>query len=645
MSITNKKIDALRRLLLGNLYQECKDNPMGVSRARLEAHLEKMKEEGCIGDCSVDEFVKTCQLQSHYPTCVSGEYRGCIEGIGERSRGVDKFYYNQYKNAKMIENEPDDEEEELGEGFTCNVCGLDGDDDIGLPVERMSCGHYSHINCLIKIAQEKGRDNGECPECRRQFSLEEVPVPVRTLEQRQADSFRRALFNSSQMGLDARRPQNGEESEEEETEEDILSNSIVQNIREHQIDEAIEEIRDLYRRDIRRTIISMYIRKWFNALISEVEIGQIDLNDIKRIIDVIFESNTIISPNNRLIIRMYNDDEVNENIKELFLYIIKAFTNHYIRHHDDNNTLGYFLQILMANNTISFLEEVIRTVEREGVNDSLRDAFNVALEDIDFTRIEDRTREVIIDWFNSHNYQAPSFESDVAQQLTDAIIEHIENRYFMGAEAGIEEFYEREFEDSERYIKEWIIYLLDAINSGELENDNVVSLVDIMFPRNRIISLDREQLKKMRNIMRLGGVQTNQCIYIVMRVSLILIKDFPDEENLGILVENIIKAKALTLLKVVMKVADDNDGVEVLKRHLLDIIGDITDTQPKNVINQWFRSHNFPLPRYRGEESEDEEINASRRLNFDEDDRPLQISRVTPPHERVRGGWFNRIRK
>jgi hypothetical protein len=128
-----------------------------------------------------------------------------------------------------------------------------------------------------------------------------------------------------------------------------------------------------------------------------------------------------------------------------------------------------------------------------------------------------------------------------------------------------------------------------------------------------------------------------------------LITEFPDEEDLWVLVENIIKAKALTLLKVVMKVADDNNGVEVLKNHILDITNSITDSQPRNVINGWFRSHNFPLPRYEEEESEsEEEINASRRLNFEEDeddDRPLQISSLTPPHERVRGGWFNRLRR
>jgi hypothetical protein len=303
-----------------------------------------------------------------------------------------------------------------------------------------------------------------------------------------------------------------------------------------------------------------------------------------------------------------------------------------------------------------FLEEVMRVCEREGNNERLRDSFNIAIEELDVSGIDDRIKDLITNWFNSHNYQAPSFESNVAQQLTDAIIEHIENRYFMGAEAGIEEFYEREIEEIPHYVQDWIDALLYEIKTGELEMDNVVSLVDTIFARGRLLTLSGRHLKEIRNIMRLGDSQKRQCIYIIMRVSLILIKDFPDEETLGIFIENIIKAKALTLLKVVMKVADENNGEEVLKRHILDVIGylNITDSQPQNVINEWFTTHNLPLPIYRREESEDEEeedeeeeVNPTRRLNFDddEDDRPLQISRLTPPHERVhRGRWFNRVR-
>ncbi len=412
MSISNKKIDALRRLLLGNLYQECKDNPMGVSRERLEQHLEKIKSEGCIGDCSVEEFVKTCQLKTHYPTCVSGEYRSCVEGIGERSKGVDKVYYNQYKNAKMFENEPDtDDEEEEGDEKECNICGLDGDDEIGLSVQEMSCGHHSHVNCLIKLAQSKGVDNAQCPECRKVFPLSEVPVPVRTLDQRQADSMRRAEFNASQMGFEVRRPTNF--YEEEETEEDRLSESIVRHIREHQIDQAIEGIRDFYTRGLRRSTISNYAIDWLSALLREIEIGQIDVDDVKRLVSSITESNTEIVLRIRVINEMYilyTNEEVDERFRELLLYIIKSFTKHYIRHTEDNDMFSNFLIILMVTNAIDFLKEVMRTCETEGINDRLRDVINYSLEDVDFDRIDDETREVINSWFRRHNYREHTFE-------------------------------------------------------------------------------------------------------------------------------------------------------------------------------------------------------------------------------------------
>jgi hypothetical protein len=62
----------------------------------------------------------------------------------------------------------------------------------------MSCGHLSHISCLIKLAKEKAKDNAECPECREFFTLDEVPVPVRSLLQRKLDKIRISRFNASQ---------------------------------------------------------------------------------------------------------------------------------------------------------------------------------------------------------------------------------------------------------------------------------------------------------------------------------------------------------------------------------------------------------------------------------------------------------------
>jgi hypothetical protein len=605
MSVTNKKLDALRRLLLGSLYDECKSNPMGVSRERLESHLQKIKDEGCIGECTLDEFVKTCQLNNHYPTCITGEYRGCVEGIGEKSRGVEKVYYDQYKRSKLIEDEPDDEDEEE-EGETCNVCYLTGDDDIGLPVQEMSCGHHSHVNCLIKIAQQKGRDNAECPECRREFPLTEVPVPVRTLQQRQADSQRRYEFNASQMGL-------GVDEDEEQSEEDRLSYSIVQNISEHQIDEAIEEIRDFYTRDIRRTILSRYIKAWLIKIKREITIGQMSFDDIKRLIDVIFETNAIISLNNRLIVEFYwlYGEEDNEETKEKIMYVIKAIIKYYIR---DDDMFSYFLQILMAENLFMFLEEVMRIVEREGVNDRLRDAFNLALEDINFDRINDETRELIKGWFTRNNYEAPSFETEyISDSMSESIVNYIREHDIDETVDAIQEFYERQFEDTSTYRKDWFIALLSEINIGQIGTDDVKRIVDVIVDGD-ITSIDREIIKYINNIRRRGTTsQKEQALYILQKVVQVLIEQHPEEEAFGLLIDDLITRKSYDLLRELIKVVDEKNKIDLFNRNIIAIINfnGILDETIRNIISEWFRTHNLEVPSFEPEpysgESEEED--------------------------------------
>ncbi len=206
MAATNKRIDAIRRLILGPLYSECKDNPMGVKREDLEARFEEIKNEGCIGnECGFDEIVRLCQLKNHYPTCLS-DNRDCVENMGERSTGIKKFYYDQYKRAKEIEDEPDDEDEE--EEIECPSCLMNENDDIRL-VETvtnprteqgpLSCGHLVHKSCLIRTAINKGRDVAECPLCNKEFSLLEVEVPVRDRNTRERDNIRRAVLHGTQM--------------------------------------------------------------------------------------------------------------------------------------------------------------------------------------------------------------------------------------------------------------------------------------------------------------------------------------------------------------------------------------------------------------------------------------------------------------
>jgi hypothetical protein len=210
MATTNKKIDAIRKLILGPFYTECRDNPLGVKREDLEAHFEELKREGCVGgDCGFDEMIKLCQLKSHYPTCLS-DNRGCIENIGERSTGVKKFYYDQYKRAKDIEDEESSSDEEEDDEIECPICMMNEDENgvrlvetVTNPEEeqgKLSCGHLVHKSCLIKTAVSKGRDRAECPLCNTIFELNEVQVPVRDAATSSRDNMRRAVFNGTQMG-------------------------------------------------------------------------------------------------------------------------------------------------------------------------------------------------------------------------------------------------------------------------------------------------------------------------------------------------------------------------------------------------------------------------------------------------------------
>jgi hypothetical protein len=215
MAATNKKIDAIRRLILGPLYGECQDNPLGVKRDVLEERFEELKKEGCVGaDCGFDELIKVCQLKSHYPTCLSDD-RNCIEGMGERSTGIRKFYYDQYKRAKAIEDEADESSSDEEDEIECPTCLMNEDENgirlvetVENPEEEqgpLSCGHLVHKSCLIREAQAKNKNRATCPLCFKVFYLEEVPVPVENNEEeRTRDALRRNVHSAAQMTQDFR---------------------------------------------------------------------------------------------------------------------------------------------------------------------------------------------------------------------------------------------------------------------------------------------------------------------------------------------------------------------------------------------------------------------------------------------------------
>ena len=210
MTATNKKIDAIRRLILGPLYMDCLENPLGVKRDVLQERFDELKREGCIGgDCGFDELIKVCQLKSHYPTCLSDD-RNCIEDMGERSTGDKKFYYEKYKRAKEIEDEADESRsDEEDDEIECPACLMNEDENGIRLVETvtnpqteqgsLSCGHLVHKSCLIRVAVNKGRNRAECPLCNTVFDLQEVPVNIRDRATVDRDDLRRQVFNATQM--------------------------------------------------------------------------------------------------------------------------------------------------------------------------------------------------------------------------------------------------------------------------------------------------------------------------------------------------------------------------------------------------------------------------------------------------------------
>ena len=81
MSETNETLKELRELLLGDLYDKCKQDAKGVSRKELEEQVQKLQDLGCIGTCTVENLVAMCKLDTYNPDCISAEQLDAC-GIG-----------------------------------------------------------------------------------------------------------------------------------------------------------------------------------------------------------------------------------------------------------------------------------------------------------------------------------------------------------------------------------------------------------------------------------------------------------------------------------------------------------------------------------------------------------------------------------
>lgn len=101
----NKKIDKFRRLYLGPLYAECRSNPEGVRKDKLEEQYNKLIKEGCISNCSFNEFIKTCNLKTYYADC--SKDTNCIKKFMDKTTEKGKIMYDvrEHKKSSMIDLE------------------------------------------------------------------------------------------------------------------------------------------------------------------------------------------------------------------------------------------------------------------------------------------------------------------------------------------------------------------------------------------------------------------------------------------------------------------------------------------------------------------------------------------------------------
>jgi len=198
MSSSKKKLDSIRKLLLGDLYKQCNtnENGGGVERHQLDAQLAKLKLDGCLEGCNVDDLVNVCQLSTAtIPACMRENDRTCAEGWFQKQRNPPSMalLYREYVNAKMFEDDDDDDEDEGDEQIECPICNQHPTSEIEMQQMKRSCGHYAHISCLIEAAESQTDQQAKCPYCRHVFSLEEVPVPQRSTQDRQKQSQLRSL--------------------------------------------------------------------------------------------------------------------------------------------------------------------------------------------------------------------------------------------------------------------------------------------------------------------------------------------------------------------------------------------------------------------------------------------------------------------
>ena len=178
MEYSSRQLNAIRTLLLGNLYDKC--NSEGIAEDELKTQLDQLQSEGCLQGCNVQDFQTICQLQPNtkgsLPACYTSADRQCVESAGDKQFTINeagmKDWKRKYNVAKSQEFIPDIEDEEETEEQECVICKdsvlYEKDETTGefrvvegaVPIQE-SCGHYMHKECINKL------EAAVCPMCRQ----------------------------------------------------------------------------------------------------------------------------------------------------------------------------------------------------------------------------------------------------------------------------------------------------------------------------------------------------------------------------------------------------------------------------------------------------------------------------------------------
>ena len=155
--LSKDRLDSIRRLLLGPLYDMCKDPSKGdVTDTMLREQIKSLN--GCFKNCDVNQFVQLCRLkESEYPyksqqrlhqvvpDCFKTTSKECLPSSDLVERAFD------VETTRDIDD--------------CSICLTEMTDDDDL-LENTACHHNFHRGCLMQWYNTRHQGYDRCPLCK-----------------------------------------------------------------------------------------------------------------------------------------------------------------------------------------------------------------------------------------------------------------------------------------------------------------------------------------------------------------------------------------------------------------------------------------------------------------------------------------------